>query len=252
MSFVGSGLFLVGIRAHEHVPPVIGRRSMRAELGEGLRYLVGHRYWRAIAASTGSFNLFQNISWSVLFVYLVRRLDLSPGAIGLMLTLSALGGVAGAAIAPAFSRRLGVGPTIIVSAALCGWPMLLVPLAPASQPFPFLVVGFGVTGAGIVVYNISGISLMQALTPERLLGRLNASRRFIVWGTVPVGALIGGALASTIGLRATILVGTFLASLSFIPVALSPVRSVRELPDEPEEDTFGHVARDPALPLVDV
>jgi MFS family permease len=245
VSFVGSALLLTRIRAEEDLPPSTARRSMRHELAEGLRYLVRHPYWRPITASTGSFNLFQNISWAVILVYAVRQLDMSAGVIGLVFTLSALGGVAGAAVAPFLSRRLGVGPAIVGSAAFCGVPMLLLPLAPADLALPFFVVGLGVATAGIVVYNISAISLMQALTPERLLGRMNACRRFVVWGTVPLGALIGGVLASTIGVRPTIFVGTILGSLAFLPVALSPVRRVRELPREPEADT----APEPPLPV---
>ena len=70
-----------------------------------------------------------------------------------------------------------------------------------------LVAAFVIAGVGAVLYNITAISLMQTLTPERLLGRLNATRRFIVWGTIPLGSLVGGALASQIGLHATLWVG---------------------------------------------
>ena len=77
---------------------------------------------------------------------------------------------------------------------------------------------------------------MQTLTPERLLGRLNATRRFIVWGTIPLGSLTGGALASWIGLRPTLWVGAIGACVCFLPVALSPVRHIREMPTEHEPD----------------
>lgn len=239
VSFVGSALLLGGIRAREQAPAPSERVGMRRELMEGLRYLVAHRHWRALAASTGAFNLFGNVWGAIAIVYMVRSLELSPGLIGVIFALGGVGSVAGAALAPSLSRRLGVGPAIVASAALSGLPMLLVPLAPVSHPIPFVAVGWGLTGAGIMIYNISAISLMQALTPERLLGRLNASRRFIVWGTIPLGSLLGGALAATIGLRPTIFVGTILGSLAFLFVAVSPVRSVRELPDAPEQETLG-------------
>lgn len=239
VSFVGSALLLGGIRTRERAPAASERVGMRRELLEGLRYLVAHRHWRALAASTGAFNLFGNVWGAIVIVYMVRSLDLSPGLIGVIFAVGGVGSVAGAALAPSVSRRLGVGPAIVASAALSGLPMLLVPLAPVSHPIPFIAVGWGLTGAGIMIYNISAISLMQALTPERLLGRLNASRRFIVWGTIPLGSLLGGALAATIGLRPTIFVGTILGSLAFLFVAVSPVRSVRELPDAPEQEARG-------------
>jgi len=97
-------------------------------------------------------------------------------------------------------------------------------------------------GFGIVLYNVSAISLTQALTPERLLGRVNASRRFIVWGTIPLGALVSGGLATWIGLRPTMFVGTIGCLLATVPIALSPVRHVRDMPAEPEDVTLGDEA----------
>src|SRR5207237_8172625 len=126
------------------------------------------------------------------------------------------------------------GRTILIATILDGVPLVLVPLAPASFPIPFIVVAFTLVGFGIVLYNVSAISLTQALTPERLLGRVNASRRFIVWGTIPVGGLVAGALATWIGLRPTLFVGTIGILLATLPVALSTVRHVKDLPTEPE------------------
>jgi MFS family permease len=174
--------------------------------------------------------------WSILIVYAVRELDLSPAVIGLTFSLGSIGGLLGAFIGRPVSARFGVGPTIVASAVLFGPALMLVPLAPQSFPVPLLVASFVLAGAGAVLYNISAISLMQTLTPERLLGRLNASRRFIVWGTIPLGSLVGGALASVIGLHATLWVGAIGASLCFLPVALSPLRHIQEMPTESEHD----------------
>jgi MFS family permease len=115
---------------------------------------------------------------------------------------------------------------------------VLIPLALASFPIPFLVAAFTVSGFGIVLYNVTGISLTQSLIPERLLGRVNASRRFIVWGSIPLGSLLGGALAATIGLRPTIFVGVLGCTLALVPLALSAVRSIGELPTEVERPLF--------------
>ena len=123
----------------------------------------------------------------------------------------------------------------MIATILDGVPLVLVPLAPASFPIPFIVVAFTLVGFGIVLYNVSAISLTQALTPERLLGRVNASRRFIVWGTIPIGGLVSGGLASWIGLRPTMFVGSIGCILAAVPIALSPVRLVTEIPTEPEE-----------------
>src|SRR5207244_5757021 len=109
-----------------------------------------------------------------------------------------------------------------------------VPLAPKGFPLPFLIAGGIVGGFGAVVYNIQQVSLRQTITPERLQGRMNAVMRFLVWGTIPLGSLTGGALASTIGLRETLFVGACGSALAILPDALSPIRSVRTFP-EPEE-----------------
>jgi hypothetical protein len=111
--------------------------------------------------------------------------------------------------------------------------MFLVPLAPQSQPIPFLVAQGLLVGFAVVLYNVTGISLFQATTPDEMLGRMNASRRFVVWGVIPLGSLTGGALATVIGLRPTLFIGAAGASLAFLALALSPLRSVRHVPDEP-------------------
>ena len=213
-SFLASALLLARISANEPHPAPASRRRLVPELWEGLRYLVGHPYWRAIAATTGTANFFNTLGFSI----------------GLVLALGSLGGLGGALVVGRLARRLGVGMTIVGSAFLFGPPLLLVPLAPTSFPLPFLVVGIVLSSFGTVSYNVTGLSLMQTLTPERLLGRLNASRRFLVWGTIPLGSLAGGALASEIGLRPTLLAGAIGASFSFLPVALSSLRSLRSMP----------------------
>jgi hypothetical protein len=110
------------------------------------------------------------------------------------------------------------------------------PARPHLLPIPFVAVSFALLGVTGIVYNITRISLVQTITPERLLGRLNVSRRFIVWGTIPLGALTGGALASVIGLRPTLWVGAAGTCLCFLPILLSPLRKLREMPTEQEPD----------------
>ncbi len=105
------------------------------------------------------------------------------------------------------------------------------PAAPQSQPIPFLVAALIVASFAGIVFNVTGLSFQQAVTPDRLLGRLNATRRFIVWGVIPLGSLTGGALASLVGLRPTLWVGAIGGSLSFLPFLLSPVRSIGSMDD---------------------
>src|SRR5262249_26210571 len=157
----------------------------------------------------------------------VRRLHMSPLEIGITFALSNAGALIAALVTGRIGTRLGVGRTIILANVVGSVPLVLVPLAPASNPVPFLVVAFTFVGFGVVLYNVTGIRLTQSLTPERLLGRVNASRRFIVWGTIPLGSLVGGGLATTIGLRPTIIVGTLGCMLAILPTSLSAVRTIK-------------------------
>jgi MFS family permease len=245
VSFLGSGLFVLGIRKREEVPERSERRSplegMRGELADGLRYVLGHRYLRWIAASTATFNFFGNVMGAIFLVYAVRTLDLSPGAIGFIFAIGNVGYLVGALTAGRVSVRLGVGWTIIAGAAT-GISSLLVPLAPQDNAIPYLIVAGVITGYGVVVYNVTQVSLRQTITPERLQGRMNSVMRFIVWGVMPLGALVGGTLANSIDLRAAIWVGACGQALAFVPVLISPLRSLRQMPAPAEEVTPAEAA----------
>src|SRR4030095_16694521 len=112
---------------------------------------------------------------------------------------------------------------------------LLVPLATPSTSFAILVLSGFITGfGGMAVYNINQVSLRQAITPQRMQGRMNATMRFMVWGTLPIGAFVGGILGNTIGLRSTLWVAAIGGLFAFVPPLLSPVRSLQEIPEYEE------------------
>ena len=246
-SYVWSSVFVFWIRRPEVVPERTAESpSLIRELIDGVKYLLGHRYWRWISMSTATFNFFNNVAFAILIVYLVRRLDMSPLTIGITFSLASAGSLVAAFLAGKIGTRLGIGRTILLGTIVDGIPLVLVPLAPKALAIPFITVAFAVVEFGIVLYNVSVISLTQALTPERLLGRVNASRRFIVWGTIPLGSLVSGALASTIGLRPTLFIGTLGCSLAVLPIALSQVRHVKDIPSQPEELPVSEEALTPA------
>ena len=225
VSFVVSALFLGRIRTEEQLPPREERRALRVELLEGLRYLWADTRIRAMALSTVLFNFFGNLAFSIFLVYAVRELDLGAGTIGIVLAIGNLGGLAGALLARRVSRRLGIGPTIALGAS-SSMALILIPLAPASNPIPFLLAAELVMAFGVVIYNVTAISFQQEITPDRMLGRLNASRRFLVWGVIPLGNFIGGGLASVVGLRTTLFVGAIGIVFAAVPILLSPLRSL--------------------------
>jgi MFS family permease len=242
LSYLGAALFIGLIRRPEvgpkpHDPSQGKRPSMWQEGRAGVGYVVSNRYLRSIAACTGTANLFGNISGAVLILYLVREdigLGLNPGLIGLIFALGNLGVILGALTGGRVAKAIGIGPTIIASAALTGFAAFAVPLAPADDPFWVLVIGGAFFGFGVVVYNVNQVGLRQAITPDRMLGRMNATMRLIVWGTIPIGALIGGILGTVFGLVPVLWVSAIGGSISFLPVLFSPVRTLREIPAQAE------------------
>ena len=241
LSYVGSALFVFLIRRHEPDPERHKddtgwpRGNMRKEVVEGLRYVLGNRLLRSIAGCTGTANLFNNIAFNILVFYLVREIGLTAEVIGVTFSLGSVGFLVAALTANRIAERFGVGPTIVISAALSGPALLLVALAPREIAVPYVVAAMLLSSFATVVYNITQVSLRQAITPERMQGRMNATMRFIVWGTIPVGSILGGVLATAIGLRETIWIGAIGSFLPFLFVLFSPVRSLQRIPEaEPE------------------
>jgi MFS family permease len=209
---------------------------MRTELGEGLRWVLGNPYLRTICASTATFNFFSSMMGAILIVYLVRSLEMSAGLIGVMFAIAQVGYLAGALSANRVSKKLGVGPAIMTG-AMCGVAQLLIPLAPqdAHAAVPFIIVAELIVSFGVVVYNVTQVSMRQAITPERLQGRMNSVIRFIVWGVMPLGTLAGGAIATGFDLRTAIWIGAIGNAIAWLPVTIGPVRTLREVPSVDEE-----------------
>ena len=243
VSFVGSGLFLLRIGREEERPVVVNadgvRPSFWADLKEGLSFVLGNPNLRAQAGCTATSNFFFSVSFSIFIVFAVRELDLSPGVIGIVFSIGAAGSLVAAFTAMRLSRRFGIGPTTIAITLLQGPTMLLIAFAPAgSDAIPVLVAAQLVLGFAIVTYNIIQVSYRQAICPARLQGRMNSAMRFIVWGTIPLGTLAGGALGTWVGLRETIAIGAIGGGLSFLWILFSPQRHLHDMP-EPIDDTVG-------------
>jgi MFS family permease len=233
ISFFLSAAFLFTIRKEERLPEkTVGAipPSMLAEAREGLSFVVRNPYLRPITICTGTVNLFWSMSSALLVVYAIRVLEMSPALLGIAFSLGHLGPFVAALTTSRISGRLGVGPTILVMSILFSGSMLLLPLATQDTALPFLAVWGIVFGFGAVGYNITQLSFRQAICPERLQGRMNAVIRFLVWGTMPLGALLGGALGTWIGLRPALWVAAIGAVFTFLPILLSPVPKLREMP----------------------
>ena len=212
----------------------VGQQGLRQEVAEGLRFVIRHRYLRNIAATTSLSNLFGNIVFAIYPVYAYVNLGLTPELVGLAGGGFGLGALVGAVTANRIAQRIGVGPAIVASIAISGPSALLVAVASHDTAVLLLAAAGFIGSWGAVVYNVNQVSLRQAITPEPLLGRMNATMRFLVWGTIPIGQVIGGTIATVFGTPAAVWFGALASLVSFVPVALSPVRQLRRIP-EPEE-----------------
>jgi MFS family permease len=246
VSYLGSAFFIFGIRKHESAPARDhASPRMRDELREGLRYVLQHSFLKNIAACTALFNFFGTLGNAVLLVFARRELHLSPALIGLALTVSNVGALAAAFNANRISARVGVGRTIIASSIIGGPMFLVIPFAPeGTAALAFLIPAFVIGGAMNVIYNVTQVSLRQAITPERIQGRMNSVMRFIVWGTIPLGSFLGGVLASKIGVQETLIISGIGCCLPFLTVLFSPVRDIQTMPEPVDEAA---VVLDPLL-----
>jgi MFS family permease len=240
VSFVVSTGFMLRMRHREEPQaraPGEKHPPMWPQVKEGLAWVVGNPHLRAVAVCTGSGNFFGQVLFAVLILYAGRALHLSAFEVGAVFGLGSVGSILGALAANRLQQAIGIGPAIVAPAVMFSVGGLALPLAPRAFPLPLLFLGIFVMGFGSVAYNITQVSYRQAITPERLQGRMNAAMRWIVWGTIPLGTLLGGAIGQWIGLHAALWAGAVGGLPCFLPVALSSVRSLRELPEPLEEPT---------------
>jgi len=235
-SFVASAVLIRGIRAAEpaiepadpHEHPL---RALAREIREGLQYVLGHPVLRMVAGSTATSNFFATMSLAVFLLYAVRELHYHAGFVGLVFTIGNVGVLVGAVLAERITRALRLGPTIMLGMLVSCLAMLLLGLAPTQHAAIYFVIAWLAFGFGGTVYNIDQVSLRQAITPPRLQGRMNASMRFMVWGTMPFGSLAGGVLGTVIGLRPTLVVAG-IGGLAAVPWVLAkPVLALHAIPE---------------------
>ncbi|WP_086577139.1 MFS transporter [Streptosporangium minutum] len=218
ISYLVSALLLGGVRAEETVAPAVERRRFREEIGEGLRYVAGEPVLRRIAM-LGALTMLSNGVWAVAQpIFMVRVLHVNPVVYGLLLSGGAVGSLAGAALAPRAAARFGAGRAMYGGAALAALAILIAPMAAEGPLLVLFPLGCALSGVGGAVFGINQLSYRQRITPEHLLGRMNASMRFLMWGAAPIGGLLGGVLGEWSGAHATIWIGAAGLAVAHLPV----------------------------------
>jgi MFS family permease len=227
---------LAAIRRAEPAPDRSGqRRRLRREIADGLRFVFAHRYLRPCALQSGIYNLFWMSLQTLFLLYAARRLDLSAGTIGLILSTGALGALLGSLAASRVKSVLGLGRAILAEVALCSLAPFLIPLAAGPRPvvIGMFVVSIALEGVGATMANVHIISLRQTITPDAMLGRMNASYLFVSWGCLPLGGLLGGALGNVLGLRPGLFVTAAGFTIAIALIIFSPIPQLREMPAKP-------------------
>ena len=241
VSYLLSALALGGIAEQESpaprsreesAEPGTGFRSAAAsigrEVGEGVYELLRTPLLRALTISSSLGMLAGSISAAVQMLFLVNQLEFTPSIIGIVAACGGIGSLAGAMLAGNAARLLQAGKTLIVGKLL--WIVGTLLLASAD------LIGYetaaagaarALIGLGSTLYFVNQLSLRQAITSVQLLGRVTAARRFVLFGVATVGAFIGGALGESIGLRATLLVGSAALALELVLLLFSTIRQAR-------------------------
>ncbi|MGW2544641.1 MFS transporter [Kitasatospora sp. NPDC001574] len=219
--------------------PASGERTapgLGAQIAEGLRHVFGNAELRGLALSAAVVNLGYQVVNTLLPVVFVRDLHLPAGALGLFWAVGGVGILLGSRCARPIAARVGYGRTLGLAGLVVAPAALLIPLV--GEGVRLYVAGLGwllllfKTGMD----NVLGVSLRQRMTPDPLLGRMNATFRFLLTGAMAVGSALAGVFGELVGLHATLWLGGVLLSLSFLPVLLSPLRTRRALPDVSSPD----------------
>ena len=232
LSFLASALLIVGIRVNERSRAAADVGGVVAEIGEGLRVVVAHRILRVLAGCSATISLFGQMFLAVYVLYMTRDLGLGSVGVGLVFAAGGVGALVGAVVTTPATRRLGPGPAMIWAQLCFGLTGMAVPLAVLMPrvALPMVVASEFGQWMALSAYYVNAVSVRQALAPDHLQGRVNATMRFMAGGMQPIGALLGGALGGLIGLPLTLVVASVGMLFAFLWLLLSPVRTLRALP----------------------
>jgi predicted MFS family arabinose efflux permease len=233
LSFVISATAVAMMSVHESPPPPSERKAMWTEIAEGLRACLTDRFIRTTMTVGALFNVAITMGDAVYVLYATRTLGLDAGLIGGVYTVGGIASLIGASTVQALIRRTGIGPGMLGALAVIAAASALV-LAAGGSPLVaagYLAARGALTSFSAMVYNVTSTSVVQAVTPDRLLGRVGGAGQVVSLGLIPIAALTGGWLGQHVGLWNTLALSMVAQLLSFAIVAMSPLRTIRRTSD---------------------
>jgi MFS family permease len=232
VSFLASAFSLGSI--HPTEPPT--EEAQRGHVKAGIAYIRRSPIIRASLLATATINFFNFVFWALFLLYATKTLGVGAGLLGLVLGAASVGGVLGSIVTGRISRRIGVGPAFIAGSVLFPAPLVLVPLAGGAEwtILAFLFAAEFLSGFGVMVLDITANSIKAALVPDRLRARVSGAYMVVNYGVRPIGALVGGALGTWIGLRPTLWIASLGAIAGVLWLLPSPVLRLRDLPEVEE------------------
>jgi len=240
VSYLFSAGGLLAITKREPVPErSADRPSIRQSLAEGFRAVYGIKLLRILLGQSATLNVGFGMVSTIFTLYAVRVLHFSPDKLGLAIGSLAAGALCGSLLAGRVERLIGLPATLTLAIiGVCASPLLLlIPRDAGVVSIALCMAGWYGHGFGIGMWNVNTITLRQVLTPMNVLGRMNATYRMVLFGALPVGALLAGLLGSTVGYWHAILISTIALTTPMLWLAFSPVFRLKELPPGPNEAT---------------
>jgi MFS family permease len=222
-------------------PKVAEDASIIGEIRVGLSFIGRHPTLAPLLRLLALFNLFWFSIFAVLSIYLIRELGFGSARVGLVFATGAVGAIVGVALADRVSSALGIGRTLITFyvASVIGVGVMWT--APTWSPTFGMIVGMAICNSSIAVTNVLQVSYRSAITPPELRGRMNASFRMAIYGSIPIGYLLGGLLGRFIALRSVLLVAIVGLASALPSFIRSPASKIVRMPsgDERSTDAFG-------------
>lgn len=230
--FAVSAFSVRRIRFQETEPVRPAKPDLKAEIAQGIRFILRDPIIRTVAFAGAWCNLSVGAFQAMLVVFLIRDADQPSAVVGFILAGSGIGGVLGAMLVGRISAKAGMGPTALVALALSGPGMAVVAASGPGWGAVCAFLGQVLFVGSIVVFNVNVVSYRQAITPDPIQGRVNATQRVISWGSMAVGSILGGFAGEAVGARSVLLIAAGMLFAGCLALLRTPIRALRELPEE--------------------